>query len=255
MFVIRIVVAVLAAALLAGCAVGDTTRDSERIDGTGSVLGGTSTASSGSPTEQATDRALLRAGDLPDGYLTLDRQVLTTSDRYWGDLWGDDGWGDDGCRWLLQGATSPVEPSGHAWGPGRPDVHGAAVFARGALGPYVTHDVATWADAFTAQAAVDEFADLADRCSRWNGDDWTGVRGDINVTRRPAPDGVDDTTALRVHATADAGIAVALTSDVIAVRRGAAVAIVTYTRFDARRDGLRLGPLVAAVAAHLAAVS
>jgi hypothetical protein len=241
MFVTRIVVAVLAAAVLAGCAVGDTTRDSEGIGGNGSVL--------------ATDGALLRAGDLPDGYLTLDRQVLTTSDRYWGDPWGDDGWGDDGCRWLLQAATSPVEPSGHAWGPGRPDVHGAVVFARGAIGPYVTHDVATWADAFTAQAAVDEFADLADRCSTWDGDDWTGVRGDINVTRLPAPDGVDDTTALRVHATADAGITVGLTSDVIAVRRGAAVAVVTYTRFDARRDDLHLGPLAATAAARLAAVS
>ncbi len=137
-------------------------------------------------------------------------------------------------------------------------MHGAVVFARGAFGPYVTHDVATWADPFTARAAVDELAQLADRCSTWDGDDWTGVRGDIDVTRLPVPDGadgVDDTTALRVHATAHAGITVALTSDVIAVRRGAAVAIVTYTRFDPRRDELRLGPLVATAAAHLAAVS
>lgn len=257
MFVTRIVVAVLAAAVLAGCAVGDTTRDSGRIGGTGSLPDNTSTATSGSPTELATDQALLRASELPDGYVTLDRQVVTTSDRYWGDPWGDDGWGDDGCRWLLEGATSPVEPSGLAWGPGRPDVHGAVVFARGAFGPYVTHDVATWADPVTAQAAVDEVADLADRCNTWDGDDWTGVRGDINVTQQPAPDGVDgvDTTALRVHATADAGLTVAVTSDVIAVRRGAAVAIVTYTRFDARRDELRLGPLVATAAARLAAVS
>ena len=140
-------------------------------------------------------------------------------------------------------------------------MHGAVVFARGTFGPYVTHDVATWADPVTAQAAVDEFAGLADRCSSWDGDDWTGVRGDISVTRLSASADVDrvagvgDTTALRVHATADAGLTVGLTSDVIAVRHGAAVAIVTYTRFDARRDKLRLGPLVATAAARLAAVS
>ena len=90
------------------------------------------------------------------------------------------------------------------------------------------------------------------------GDCWTGVRRDIDVTRLPAPDGVagvHDTTALQVHATADAGITVALISDVIAVHRGAAVAIVTYTRFDARRDDLRLDALVATAAARLAAVA
>ena len=259
MFVTRIVVAVLAAAVLAGCAAADTTRDGERIGGTGSVRDDTSPAASGSVTELATGGALLRAGDLPDGYVTLDRQVVTTSDRYWGGSWDDDdGWGDDGCRWLLEGVTSPVEPSGRAWGPGRPDMHGAVVFARGAFGPYVTDDVASWADPSTAQAAVDGFADLADRCSTWGGDDWTGVRGDITVTRLPAPadvDGVDGSTALRLHATADAGLTVGLTSDVIAVRRGAAVALVTYTRFDARRDDLRLGPLAATAAARLAAVS
>lgn len=106
---------------LAGCATGDTTSDSERIGGTGSVLDDTSTATSGSLTELAADRALLRAGDLPDGYVTHAR--------------------------------------------------------------------------------------------------------------------------------------VGLTSDVIAVRRGAAVALVTDNRFDARRDELRLGPLAATAAARLAAVS
>ena len=95
MFVTRIVVAVLAAAVLAGCAAGDTTRDGERIGGTGSVRDDTSPAASGSVTELATGRALLRAGDLPGGYVTLDRQVVTTSDRYWGGSWDDDdGWGD-----------------------------------------------------------------------------------------------------------------------------------------------------------------
>ena len=115
-----------------------------------------------------------------------------------------------------------------------------------------------WADPFTAQAAVDEFADLADRCNAWDGDNWTGVHGDINVTQQPARCRRRyDTTALRVHATADAGLTVAqLTSDVIAVRRGAAVAIVTYTRFDARRDELRLGPPRRhPLAARLAAVA
>jgi len=86
------------AAVLAGCAVGDTARDSERIaDSTGSVLDDTSIGANGSPAEQATDWALLRAGDLPDGYDTLDRQVATTSARYWGGPWGDDRWATTGA--------------------------------------------------------------------------------------------------------------------------------------------------------------
>ena len=58
-----------------------------------------------------------------------------------------------------------------------------------------------------------------------------------------------------MHATADAGLTVAFTSDVIALRRGAAVAIFTCTRFDARRDDLNLGPVLAIAATRLAALS
>ena len=189
MFVPRIVVAVLAAAVLAGCAVGDTTRDSERIGGTGSVLGGTSTASSGSPTEQATDRALLRAGDLPDGYLTLDRQVLTTSDRSWGDPWGDDGLG----RRRMPLAARRRHLTGRAVRPRvgtRPARRARRRRVRARRVRAVCHPRRRHLGRRVHRAGRRRrLADLADLCSVWDGDDSTGVRGDINVARRPPPTG------------------------------------------------------------------